>query len=126
MLATLLLASPLAAQQTGETKLQQARQALTGTRKDAAKARKLLLEIIDKDQATLWPGSLCYVYVYLGYIEDREKHREEAIAWYNKARDVRDSDPVQECARVGLDKPMTWIRDPVLEKAVAVLQERRR
>ena len=109
-LAALLLASPLAAQQTGETKLQQARQALTGTQKDSAKARKLLLEIIDKDQATLWPGSLCYVYVYLGYIEDREEHREKAIAWYKKALEVRDSDPVVECARIGLDKPMTWIR----------------
>ncbi len=110
VLAALLLASPLAAQQTGETKLQEARQALTGTQKDTAKARELLLDIIDKDQASLPPGSLCYVYVYLGYIEDREKHREEAIAWYKKALNVRDSDPVVECARVGLDQPMTWIR----------------
>lgn len=110
VLAALLLASPLAAQQTGETKLQQACAALTGTQKDAAKARKLLLEIIGKDQATLRPGSLCYVYVYLGYIEDREEHREKAIAWYKKALEVRDSDPVVECARIGLDKPMTWIR----------------
>lgn len=110
VLAALLLACPVAAQPTGETKLQQARAALTGRQKDAAKARKLLLEIVDKDQATLWPGSLCYVYVYLGYIEDREQHRQEAIGWYKKALEVRDSDPVVECARIGLDKPMTWIR----------------
>jgi len=93
-----------------EAKLQQARVALTGEQKDTVQAKKLLLEIVEKDKDTLDSQSLCYVYVYLGYIEDRAGNRNEAIPWYKKALKIKDADPIQECATFGLEKPLTWIR----------------
>src|SRR5208283_4469863 len=93
-----------------EAKLQQARVALTGEQKDTVQAKKLLLEIVEKDKDTLDSQSLCYVYVYLGYIEDRAGNRNEAIPWYQKALKIKDADRVQECATFGLEKPLTWIR----------------
>jgi hypothetical protein len=103
-------ASPPAARQTGEQKLEAARGALQGQHKDTAKAKELLLGIIEKDKATLMPGSLCYVYIYLGYIEDRATNRTEAIAWYKKAVALNDCDLILDCAQQGLKEPMTWIR----------------
>ena len=96
--------------QTGEQKLEAARAALQGPRKDTAKAKKLLLDLLAKDKATLQPGSLCYVYVYLGYIEDRATNRTEAIAWYKQALALKEGDMIRECAQLGLKEPMTWIR----------------
>jgi len=99
------------AQGTGEAKLAAARQALTGSQKDAARARGLLQEIIDQDQATLQAGSLAYVYVYLGYLEDRAGARAAATGWYQKALGAPDSDPgIRQCAEYGLKQPLTWIR----------------
>ena len=68
----------------GEDKLEAARAALRSVPKDTARAQKLLLEILEKDKATLQPGSLCYVYVYLGYIADRSTNREQAVAWFKQ------------------------------------------
>lgn len=96
--------------QTGEQKLESARAALHGQHKDTAKAKELLLGIIEKDKATLQPGSLCYVYVYLGYIEDLATNRTEAIGWYKRALALKDGDMILGCAQQGLNEPMTWIR----------------
>ncbi len=103
-------ASAPAGGENGEQKLEAARAALHGPRKDTAKAKKLLLEVLEQDKATLQPGSLCYVYVYLGYIEDRATNRTQAIAWYKQALALKEGDGVRECAQLGLKEPMTWIR----------------
>jgi carboxyl-terminal processing protease len=96
--------------QTGEQKLESARAALHGQHKDTVKAKELLLGIIEKDKATLQPGSLCYVYVYLGYIADLATNRTQAIAWYKRALALKDGDMILGCAQQGLKEPMTWIR----------------
>jgi hypothetical protein len=75
-----------------------------------ARAKKLLLEILEKDKGTLQPGSLCYVYVYLGYIEDRATNRDQAVAWFKQAVEVPEADLIRECAEGGLKQPLTWIR----------------
>jgi serine/threonine protein kinase len=95
---------------SGENKLQAARAALRRTPKDLARAKKLLLEILEKDKGTLQPGSLCYVYVYLGYIEDRATNRDQAVAWFKQAVEVPEADLIRECAEGGLKQPLTWIR----------------
>ena len=95
--------------ENGQQKLDAARAALHGRDKDTNKAKKLLLEIIEQDKATLQPGSLCYVYVYLGYIEDLATNRTQAIAGSNRpwSRGLR---MILGCAQQGLHEPMTWIR----------------
>lgn len=103
-------ASAPAGGENGEQKLEEARAALHGPRKDTAKAKKLLLEVLEQDKAILQPGSLCYVYVYLGYIEDRATNRTQAIAWYKQALALKEGDAIRECAQLGLKEPMTWIR----------------
>jgi len=100
----------LGAKDSGESKLLQAREMLRGEHKDAVRAKQLLLDIVNSDNKTLDPPSLCYAYVYLGYIDDRDGKREEAKAWYKKALEIKDADPVQECAKEGLEKPLTFIR----------------
>ena len=99
-----------AADGAAELKLQQAREALRGEPKDTARAKTLLLDIVEKNKNTLDPKSLCYVYVYLGYIEDLTGNRTAAIPWYKKALEIKEADRVRECAEYGLDKPLTWIR----------------
>jgi len=99
-----------AAASPAENKLQAARAALRSVPKDTARAQKLLFEIVEKDKGTLEPGSLCYVYVYLGYIEDRAMNRDQAVAWYKQALEVPEADMVRECAQGGLKEPLTWIR----------------
>ena len=100
-----------AATSPGETKLLTARTALRSVPKDTARAQKLLLEIVKKDTGTLRPGSLCYVYVYLGYIQDRATNREQAVSWYHKASGIMEADQwIRECAEYGLKQPLTWIR----------------
>ena len=94
----------------GEDKLEAARAALRSVPKDTARAQKLLLEILEKDKATLQPGSLCYVYVYLGYIADRSTNREQAVAWFKQALEVPEADMIRDCAEGGLKEPLTWIR----------------
>jgi len=94
-----------------ETQLREARQSLTGEHKDTENARKLLLGIAQDGKAKLSPESLVYVYVYLGYIEDRAGNRPLAIAWYEKALAVEGSFPgILAVAKAGLQKPITWIR----------------
>lgn len=107
---TCLLAAPLLANESANAKLEQARAALTGDSKDTVQAKKLLLDIVEHDKDTLDSKSLCYVYVYLGYIEDRAGNRNEAIPWYRKALEIKDADRVRECATYGMEKPLLWIR----------------
>jgi predicted Ser/Thr protein kinase len=100
-----------AATSPGENKLQAARAALRSVPKDTARAQKLLLEIVEKDKGTLEPGSLCYVYVYLGYIEDWATNREQAVSWFKQALEVQGADMwIRQCAEGGLKQPLTWIR----------------
>ena len=111
VLSRLPAASISAATSPGETKLQAARAALRSVPKDTARAQKLLSEIMEKDKGTLQPGSLCYVYVYLGYIEDLATNREQAVSWFKQALEVQDGDMwIRECAEGGLREPLTWIR----------------
>ena len=95
----------------GETRLQQARQLLTGDHKDPETARKLLLEIVQSRSASGNPETLVWADIYLGYIEDRAQHREDAIAWYRKAVTVpRASSSSLSVANFGLQQPLVWIR----------------
>jgi hypothetical protein len=110
VLSRLPAASVSAATSPGEHKLQAARAALRSVPKDMARARKLLLEILEKDKGTLRPWSLCYVYVYLGYIEDHATNRDQAVAWYKQALEVKEADLIRECAEGGLKQPLAWIR----------------
>ena len=96
----------------GETLLQQARESLTGEHKDTEQAKKLLLEIAQNGAEMLGRASLPYAYVYLGYIEDRAGNRQLAIGWYRKALIIVGGDPgIQQVAKLGLEQPITWIRD---------------
>jgi C-terminal processing protease CtpA/Prc len=101
----------LAAEPTGEMKLQEVREALHGPSKDAARAKKLLLEIVGQAKDTLEATELCHAYVYLGYLEDRAGNRDQAIPWYHKALGIRDANQwILDCASRGLERPLTWIR----------------
>lgn len=96
---------------TPDMKLQMARTALRGESKDTARAKTLLLELVEKDRAALKPDDLCYVFVYLGYIEDRAERREEAINWYKEALKIQNAGKwVRQLAQQGLTTPVTWIR----------------
>ena len=92
-----------------EARLGDARAALRGEEKDTAKAKRLLLAIAENPDG-MGPGSLCYVYVYLGYIEDRAGNREGAIAWFRKALELGEVDPVHAVAKSGIERPVTWLR----------------
>ena len=97
------------AQTTGESQLNKARELLTGADKKEPEAKSLLLEAI-KDPS-LGDTSRCYAYVYLGYIEDRAKNREEAIAWYKKALEITSAGSgILSLATEGLIRPITWIK----------------
>jgi hypothetical protein len=92
----------------GEQMLNQARELLTGPRKDLEGARNLLLDAIDRK---LPHDKLSYAYVYLGYIEDRSGNREAAMGWFQETVSLRGADSgIVEVARHGLREPVTWIR----------------
>jgi tetratricopeptide (TPR) repeat protein len=93
-------------------KLQEARQALMGEQKDTEKAKKLLLDIVQGGKVGAGPETLVWAYTYLGYIADRAKNRESAIAWYQKALTVDGAPPPGKfsLAKFGLQKPLIWIR----------------
>jgi len=89
--------------------LDQARQYLTGANKDTEKAKKLLLDIVQKGSAD--PETLVWADIYLGYIEDRAKNRQAAVAYYEKAVAVENAPPGSiSVAKHGLQQPLTWIR----------------
>ncbi len=89
--------------------LQEARQLLTGDHKDTEKARKLLLEIVQGGQTS--PETLAWAQIYLGYIEDRANHRQDAISWYQKSLAVQGAPPgSMKVAEFGLKQPLVWLR----------------
>jgi len=100
-------------QESFQAKLEEARAALKGPQKEMAQAKRLLLEIL-KDARSASESStlqtLCYVYVYLGYIEDRSGNRAAAVSWYGKAVEIKEGGSIQDAARHGLARPVTWIR----------------
>ena len=94
----------------GQAQLQQARQALTGDHKDTDKARELLLGIVQNKGTALKPEIVVWSYIYLGYIDDREKRRDDAVAWYKKAAAVEGmARSALDVAQFGLQQPLTWL-----------------
>lgn len=111
ILACFMVLGPRAQSGGRESQLQMARTSLTGEHKDTENARKLLLEIVDSGSLGAAPEILSYAYVYLGYIEDRAGHRQRAISWFEKALAVEGGSPgILDVARLGLERPITWIR----------------
>jgi C-terminal processing protease CtpA/Prc len=97
--------------QDAATKLLEARHLLTGEHKDTDAARKLLLDIVQTSDKARDPDSLCWAFVYLGYIEDRAGNRDAAIGWYEKAAKVAAPDPnVPGLAASGIKQPLVWLR----------------
>jgi carboxyl-terminal processing protease len=92
-------------------KLQEARSFLTGEPKDTDAAKKLLLDIVQTTGGARDPDSLCWAYIYLGYIEDRAGIREAAIGWYEKATVVDGIKPgAADVAKFGIKQPLVWLR----------------
>ena len=89
-----------------------ARGLLTGQEKNFEKAKELLLEVANNHVEELFPADLCYVYVYLGYIEDHSGNREKALEWFEKAAALQGPQVkyIREVAESGLTKPITRIR----------------
>ena len=93
-----------------QLKLNNARKALTGSNKDTALAKNLLLDILKEGPETVPALDLCIIYVYLGYIEDKSENRDQAVSWYRKAVQIVGTFGIKECAKRGLEKPCKWIR----------------
>jgi hypothetical protein len=92
------------------TRLEQARQCLTGNQKDTEKAKKLLLEVVQSGNSNT-PEDLVWASIYLGYIEDRTRNRDVAISWYKKALAVEGAQPGSvSVAKAGLRQPLVWLR----------------
>ena len=92
-------------------KLESARKMLKGTDKNIDRAQQILLELAD-NPAGLTPVQQCYVYVYLGYIEDRAGNRQTAANWFKKAVELQAAkqDGIYGIAEDGLSSPVTWIK----------------
>ena len=98
--------------QDAAAKLQEARHFLVGEHKDPNTAKKLLLDIVQTSGEARDPVSLCWSYIYLGYIEDRAGTREAAIGWYKNAASVDIPYPnVTALAVSGIKQPLVWIRN---------------
>jgi carboxyl-terminal processing protease len=124
---------------TGDPRLnaQQAKQSLTNARsmlkgknKDIRQTREVLLDLAENHALLLTSTDRCYVYVYLGYVEDLAGQREAAIGWYKKAVTLEGPNikGIREVAKLGVTKPITRIRhldaesrpakSPAWEKAI--------
>jgi C-terminal processing protease CtpA/Prc len=91
--------------------LQEARRLLTGERKDAEHAKRVLLEIVQSGNRATTPETAVWADIYLGYIEDRAQNRQIAIHWYETALSVQGaSSSSLSVARSGLQQPLIWIR----------------
>jgi C-terminal processing protease CtpA/Prc len=93
-------------------KLKTARAMLKGRDKNTSEAGKILLDLAKNYSASLSSVDCCYVYVYLGYIEDLAGNREGAIGWFKKACELDEAkkDGIYRVAEQGMDHPITWIR----------------
>jgi hypothetical protein len=93
------------------TRLDMARQFLTGNHKDTAQAARLLLAIVQSGKIETTPEELAWAQIYLGYIEDRAKNRQKAISWYERALAVEGAPSGGlGVAKYGLRQPLVWIR----------------
>ncbi len=107
MLALLGLASLIA---QPASRLDRARVLLTGEHKDTKAAEQLLREIVQGRAGEANAQTLAYAYVYLGYIEDRAGHRQQAVDWFRKAVDLAGAPPgILVVARDGLKRPVVRI-----------------
>lgn len=98
--------------QQAKRRLEQARTALRGENKNISTAKEILLDLAENHTSDLKPTDCCYLYVYLGYIEDLAGNREAAIAWYKKALALEGPNikGIRQVAELGMTKPITWIR----------------
>jgi hypothetical protein len=97
--------------QDATAKLAEARHFLTGEHKDTDAAKKLLLDLVQTTDGKQDPVSLCWAYIYLGYIEDHAGNREAAIGWYEKAAKVDGVYPnATALAASGIKQPLLWLR----------------
>jgi C-terminal processing protease CtpA/Prc len=87
------------------------RKLLTGSDKKLAEARKELLKLTGNNGSKLSSSVLCMSYIYLGYIDDIEGNRPDALKWYRKATTVGE-DKIKHTlslARSGIRNPLKWI-----------------
>jgi len=98
-------------------RLLEAREHLRGKNKDIPSARRILLDLASNRASDLNATDLCTAYVYLGYIEDLAGNRGKAVGWFRKAAPLKDPGVpgssikgIRGMARLGLKKPITWIR----------------
>jgi len=100
------------AESDARQKLVEAREALTGKAKKTALARQILSDLAEHRASDLEPTDRCYLYVYLGYLEDLAGRREGAIGWYRRALPLEGPriEGVRGVAELGMTKPITWIR----------------
>jgi C-terminal processing protease CtpA/Prc len=98
--------------QRSKRKLQQARAALRGQNKDIPLAQELLLDLAENHTSDLTPTDRCYLYVYLGYIEDLAGNRQAAIGWYKQALPLEGAKikGIRAVAEHGMTGPITRIR----------------
>jgi C-terminal processing protease CtpA/Prc len=98
----------------GEVKkaLLEARLMLKGRKKNLEEAQNILHRLTNEKPSSLDEEELCYVYVYLGYIQDLSGNRELALPWYRQAceLDAPNIKGIRQVAEIGLTKPITWIR----------------
>ena len=93
-------------------KLGNARRMLKDANKNTDDARKILVDLAENESSSLSPVQCCYVYVYLGYIEDLAKNRQAALGWFQKAvkLEAAKQDGIYKVAEYGMEKPVVWIR----------------
>jgi len=92
--------------------LSEVRRMLEGKKKNLEGAQKILRHLADEKPSALDEKDLCYVYVYLGYIQDLSGNRERALTCYRRACefDAPNIKGIRLVAETGLERPITWIR----------------
>lgn len=85
---------------------------LTGADKKTAEAKEILLDLAEHSASSLSSADQCYMYVYLGYIEDLAGNREDAIGWFTKGAVLEGPGiaGIRDVARAGLTRAVTWIK----------------
>jgi len=93
-------------------KLTKVRTMLKGKNKDTNQAQKVLLDLAKNHALLLTSTDRCYLYVYLGYIDDLAGNRESAISWYRKACELDGPkiEGIRGKAEQGMLHPVTRIR----------------
>ncbi len=119
----LALAAPALAQAAASTKspsspeeakaaLTRARNLLKGPDKQTDEAKAILTDLARNSADKLSPTDRCYLYVYLGYIEDLDGNRGAAIKWFRKATALKGPkiEGIRNVAQQGLRRPVTRIK----------------